>query len=128
MSTADILAGVVTDLQPVAYDLALPDTCAVVRRTPGPPDTRGNPTFTESVVALYRCRLRSGQLRPTEQVIADQVRATAPYAIDLPKGADVSAADVLDVGLGTFRRFEAIGVLTDGGYGMFTTVIAEERS
>jgi hypothetical protein len=126
MSTADTLAAVVADLRPVADDLALPDTCAAVRKVEGARDSRGNPTYTESTVLTARCRLRSGGLRPTEQAVADQVQATTPYAIDLPYATVVTPADAIVVN--ATRRFELLGIVKDGGYGVFTTAIAEERS
>jgi len=128
MSTADTLAAVVTELRPVANDLALPDTCAVTRAgAVAVVDTRGNKTYPDTTVATVRCRLRSsGQMRPDERLVADRLQAIAPYAVDLPYGTSVTAKDELVVN--TTRRFAVIGVLTEGGYGMFTVAIVEERS
>lgn len=126
MSTADQLAAVVADLRPVANDLALPDTCSAIRIVEGPLDTYGNPTTVDITIPLARCRLRSGGLRPMEQAVAERVQATSPYAIDLPYATDLTARDDLIVN-GT-RRFAIVGVLQDGGYGVFATAICEERS
>lgn len=126
MSEADQLAAVVAGLRPVANDLALPDTCTVRRMVAGAPDSRGNPTATETTLATARCRLRSGQLRPEERVIADRVQAVSPYAVDLPYSLAFVAADVLVIN--DTRRFEIVGVLLDGNYGVFAVAICEERT
>lgn len=127
MSTADTLAATVVELRPVADDLALPDFCAVKRKGAATIDSRGNKTYAETTLATVRGRLRSGpNVRPQERVVADQAEAVAPYAIDLPYGTSVTAQDAITVN--TTRRFEVIGVLTDGGYGVFTVAIVEKRT
>lgn len=126
-STADELAAAVAELRPVANDLALPDTCAVTRKGTATTDSRGNKTYPDVTASSPRCRLRTGgQLRPNERAFADRIQSVAPYAIDLPYGTDVTARDVLIVN--TTRRFEIVGVLEEGGFGVFTVAIAEERS
>ena len=125
MTAADTLAATVVKLRPVANDLALPDFCAVKRKGAATTDSRGNKTYAETTLSTVRGRLRSGQLRPDEKIVADQAEAVAPYAIDLPYGTSITAQDAITVN--TTRRFEVIGVLTDGGYGVFTVAIVEER-
>jgi hypothetical protein len=98
----------------------------VRRMVAGAPDSRGNPTSTETTLATARCRLRSGQLRPEERVIADRVQAVSPYAVDLPYSLAFVAADVLVIN--DTRRFEIVGVLLDGNYGVFAVAICEERT
>lgn len=125
-SPADELAAVVAGLRPLANDLALADTCQVLRAGAAAVDSRGNRTATEVAALTTRCALRAGGLRPRELAVADRVQSVAPYAVDLPYGTDVRHGDALRVN-GT-RRFEVLGVLQAGGYGVFAVAVCEERS
>ncbi len=126
MTTADELAAVVVELRPLANDMALPDTCDVKRKGTATVDSRGNKTYPETTIATARCRLRAQLSRPEEKAVADQVEAIAPYAIDLPYTVALTAPDVLLVN-GT-RRFQIVGVIKEGGFGVFATAIVEERT
>lgn len=127
MSTADELAVAVAGLRPVAEDLALPDSCTVRRSEEGPRDSRNNPTYTDTTVATARCRLRgSAQMRPQERAVADRVQAVTPYAIDLPYTIALLATD--DLIVNDTRRFEIVGIVKEGDYGVFAVAVCEERS
>lgn len=124
MSTADRYAALVAAKRPLANDRVLADTCTVQVATAGTKDSRGNVPMTETAGATVRCRLRSDVRLPQERAVADRVQSVAPYAIDLPFGTSVNATDRVAIGA---RTFDVIGISEAEAFGMFTTVIAEER-
>ena len=127
MTRADQFAARIPAYRARANELALPDECDVVRKSASPmTDSRGNKTYPEVTASSPRCQLRTGgQIRPDERAFADRIQSIAPYAIDLPYDADITAKDVLVVN--DTRRFEVVGVLKAGDFGIFTVSIAEER-
>jgi len=122
---AELLADV-AELRLLAVEMALPDTCDVKRKGTATVDTRGNKTYPETTFATSSCGLRSSLSRPDEKVVADQAEAVAPYAIDLPYASAVTARDVIVVN--GSRRFDVIGVIKEGAFGVFTVAIVEERT
>lgn len=128
MTRADQFAARIPAYRARANELALPDECAVVRKSTSPTtDSRGNKTYAEETASSPRCQLRTGgQIRPDERAFADRIQSVTPYAIDLPYDADITAKDVIVVN--ATRRFDVVGVMKAGDFGIFAVAIAEERS
>lgn len=122
MSTADAIAAVVAGLRATHDDLALPDTCDVIRSV-AVSDGRGGTTTTETVVAEYRCALDVAGITGQEGLAGSVETVTRPYEITLPYGADVTEADTIGVG---DRRFAIENVRTGGAYDVATVVTARE--
>lgn len=124
MSTAEDLAAVVTELRPVANDLALPDDYTVIRATLVD-DGAGGRTATEAIVEAGKCRKRLGGVREGERVVMQRLQWSSGYALDLPTETSLTPADDITVN-GT--RFEVGEVQRGGAFSVFVTAIVRERS
>lgn len=103
-----------------------PDTYALVRASGGTGDSSGTDDQAEATVEGGGCVLVAGNLRPTEQIIANQVGSTTPYAVrNMPYTTSARAADVLVI---NSRRFEILGVLRTEAVNVAVTAVCEERS
>ena len=122
MSTADTIATIVAGLRATHDDLALPDSCDVIRTTQVS-DGRGGTTTTEATVGPYRCSLAVSGLSGQEGVAGSVETVTLPYVITLPYGTDVTEQDTIGVGE---RRFAVETVRTGGDYDVATEVTARE--
>ena len=111
-TTADAIAAIVADLRPVHDDLALPDTCTILR-TVTVSDGRGGTTQTESTIATVRCSLDVSGMSGQEYVAGSVENVNLPYVVTLPYGTDVTEQDRIGVG---DRRFAVETVRSGGGY------------
>lgn len=123
MSTADSIAAIVAGLRATHDDLALPDSCDVIRVTGTVADGRGGTTDVEETVATVRCALDVAGITGQEGVSGSVETVTLPYVITLPYGTDVTEADTIGVGA---RRFAVETVRTGGDYDVATEVTARE--
>lgn len=111
-TTADAIAAIVADLRPLHDDLALPDTCEIVRVTTVP-DGRGGTTTTESTIDTVRCALDVSGQSGNEYVAGSVENVNLPYTITLPYGTDVNEQDTIGV---DGRTFAVETVRSGGGY------------
>lgn len=100
-----------------------PDTFEIVRETRTDSD-EGGWTNAETVIGTGNCRLRSSEIQPQEQQIAERFGWEVAYPIDLPYATAVTPADRLRVN-GT-RTFEVGGVIKAGTWGFWATAVCKE--
>jgi len=103
-----------------------PDTYDLLRASGGSGDSSATDDQSEGVVESGTCILAAGNLRPVEQIIADQAGSTTPYAArNMRYDTIARATDVLSIG---GRRFEILGVLRAEAVNVAVTAVCEERT
>ncbi len=122
MSTADNLATIIAGLRPIHDDIALPDTCDVLRVVQTS-DGRGGVTETEVLAGTYRCAVDASGLIGHEAVSGSIESVDRPYTITLPYNADVTEQDAIE---SNGRRFEIETARRGEGYEIATEVAARE--
>lgn len=102
------------------------DTYTLLRASGGTGDSSAADDGSVATEESGGCVLVAGNLRPAEQIIADQAGSTSPYAArNMPYNSDARATDVLVIG---GRRFEILGVLRAEAVNVAVTAICEERT
>jgi hypothetical protein len=90
-----------TDLQgfsDLAQDLALKDTCDILRETDGADDNSGgnSPTWPAALTGIP-CLVVDGGRKPAEQLLAQKLVGKVMKTISLPRQTDVRGTDRISV-------------------------------